>query len=247
MRLNRLSTPLALAAATLLVACQAEPGANASLETDDQKASYGIGLNLGGQLAPASDRLDMDALMRGLQDAMAEREPAISQDSLGPILQTFSQEIQQAQQETMTQLAEENLAEGTQWLEENAEREGVQTTDSGLQYEVLEEGDGPTPGPTDQVRAHYRGELIDGTQFDSSYDRGEPAVFDLDGAIIPGFSEGLQLMPVGSTYKLYVPARLAYGPQGRQVIEPNSVLIFEVEMLEIVTEESATDTAGSGS
>jgi len=245
-RLNRISTPLALAAGALMVACQSEPGANASLETDDQKASYGIGLNLGSQLAPASERLDMDALLRGLRDAMAEREPAISQDSLGPILQTFSQEIQQAQQENMAQLAEENLAEGTQWLEENAEREAVQTTETGLQYEVLEEGDGPTPGPTDQVRVHYRGELIDGTQFDSSYDRGEPVVFNLDGGVIPGFSQGLQLMPVGSTYKLFIPARLAYGPQGRQAIEPNSVLIFEVEMLEIVTEQAA-DTTGTGS
>lgn len=244
MRLNRISTPLALAAGALLVACQSEPGANASLETNDQKASYGIGLNLGGQLAPAAERLDMDALLRGLQDAMAEREPALTQEELGPIMQTFGQEVNQAQQEAMAELAEQNLAEGTQWLEENAEREGVTTTETGLQYEVLEEADGPTPGPTDQVQVHYRGELIDGTQFDSSYDRGQPATFDLNGGVIPGFSEGLQLMPVGSTYKLYIPARLAYGPQGRQAIEPNSVLIFEVEMLEIVSTE-AQDTAGA--
>jgi FKBP-type peptidyl-prolyl cis-trans isomerase len=119
-------------------------------------------------------------------------------------------------------------------MEENAQQEGVTTTESGLQYEVVEPGDGPTPGPQDRVRVHYRGTLIDGTEFDSSYERGEPAVFGLDG-VIPGFSEGLQLMEVGSTYRFVIPGDLAYGPQGGGggTIGPDETLVFEVELLGI--------------
>jgi FKBP-type peptidyl-prolyl cis-trans isomerase FkpA/FKBP-type peptidyl-prolyl cis-trans isomerase FklB len=218
-----------------LAACQqqAEPGANASLETADQKASYGIGRNIGQGLVPMAERIDVDAFARGLRDALNERDPAVSQAVLDTTLQTFQMALQEAQQQKMAEEAESNQAEADSFLATNAEREGVRTTDSGLQYEVIEEGDGPKPGPDDQVTVHYRGTLPDGTQFDSSYDRGEPATFGVQG-VIPGFAEGLQLMSVGSKYKLYIPPDLGYGPRGQGPIPPNSTLIFELELLDIV-------------
>jgi len=215
-----------------LGACQSQNGTPA-LDTDTQKASYGIGLQMGGQLAPAESRLDMDAFQAGIRDGIAGAEPAIPQAELQTALQAFSQAVNAEITERRTAEAAANTAEGETFLAENAEREGVMVTESGLQYEVLEPGDGPTPGPDDQVTINYRGTLIDGTQFDSSYDRGEPATFSV-GGVIPGFSEGLQLMPVGSKYKFYIPGDLAYGPQGSgQTIGPNQTLIFEVELLEI--------------
>lgn len=236
MRFKRCS---GLASALLLVAaCSAPdspPAADAPLETDDAKASYAIGLNLGGQLQPAADRLDMGALRRGLEDALAERDPALPQQELGRALQAFSQSVQAEEEEQRAAEGRENVEAGEAYMAENAEREGVQTTESGLQYEVLEEGDGPRPGPEDQVTVHYRGTLIDGTEFDSSYERGEPATFGV-GGVIPGFAEGLQLMPVGSTYRFVIPSDLAYGEQGAAggTIGPSETLIFEVELIEIL-------------
>ena len=226
---------LAGAAIVSLAACQqqAEPGANASLETADEKASYGIGRNIGQGLVPLAERVDIDAFARGLRDALNQREPAVSQAVLDSTLQDFQMALQEAQQQKMTEEAEANQAAADSFLATNAEREGVQTTDSGLQYEVIEEGDGPKPAPDDQVTIDYRGTLPDGTQFDSSYDRGEPATFNVQG-VIPGFAEGLQLMSVGSKYKLYIPPDLGYGPRGQGPIPPNSTLIFEIEMLAIV-------------
>ena len=226
---------LAGAAIVSLAACQqqAEPGANASLETADEKASYGIGRNIGQGLVPLAERVDIDAFTRGLRDALNQREPAVSQAVLDSTLQDFQMALQEAQQQKMTEEAEANQAAADSFLATNAEREGVQTTDSGLQYEVIEEGDGPKPAPDDQVTIDYRGTLPDGTQFDSSYDRGEPATFNVQG-VIPGFAEGLQLMSVGSKYKLYIPPDLGYGPRGQGPIPPNATLIFEVEMLDIV-------------
>lgn len=214
-----------------LGACQSQ--GTPSLDTENQKASYGIGLQMGGQLAPAESRLEMDAFLAGIRDGIAGNEPAVAQEDIQAALQAFSEAINAEMSEQRNAEAETNVAEGEAFLEENAQRDEVMVTESGLQYEVLEEGEGPTPGPEDQVTIHYRGTLLDGTQFDSSYDRGEPATFGVTG-VIPGFSEGLQLMPVGSKYKFYIPGQLAYGPQGSgQVIGPNETLIFEVELLEI--------------
>lgn len=228
-----LSGALALSALSVfaLGACQSQ--GTPSLDTDNEKASYGIGLQMGGQLAPAESRLEMDAFLAGIRDGIAGNEPAVAQEDIQVALQAFSEAINAEMSEQRDAEAEANVAEGEAFLEENAQRDEVMVTESGLQYEVLEEGEGPTPGPEDQVTIHYRGTLIDGTQFDSSYDRGEPATFGVTG-VIPGFSEGLQLMPVGSKYKFYIPGQLAYGPQGSgQVIGPNETLIFEVELLEI--------------
>ena len=230
-------TPWILAGTLLasLAACQPQtgsPGENASLETADQKASYGIGRNIGQGLEPVADRIDIDAFARGLRDALNEEEPAVEQAVLDTTLQSFQMELQQAQQRQMAEKAETNKAAADSFLAANAEREGVQTTDSGLQYEVIEQGDGAKPGPEDTVTVHYRGTLPDGTQFDSSYDRDEPAVFPVQG-VIPGFAEGLQLMSVGSKYKLYISPDLGYGSMGQGPIPPNSALVFEVELLDV--------------
>jgi FKBP-type peptidyl-prolyl cis-trans isomerase len=207
---------------------------DAPIDTDDQKASYGIGLNVGGQLADARDRLDLAAFTRGIDDALQGSDPDIPPEELQAVLQAFSQQIQTAAAEEQERAATENAAEGEAYVAENAAREGVTTTDSGLQYEVLHEGEGASPTTEQRVRLHYRGSLIDGTEFDSSYERGEPAEFGV-GQLIPGFTEALTLMKPGSHYRVVIPGDIAYGMRGSPpAIGPNSTLIFEIELLEIL-------------
>jgi FKBP-type peptidyl-prolyl cis-trans isomerase len=223
-----------LGAALVLSACGGTGSSNAALDTDDQKASYGIGLDMGRSLEPAKGRLDMPAFTKGVQDAMAGADPALADSVIQTALQAFSQSIMEAQQAEQAAAGEKNKAEGEAFMAENGAKEGVITTESGLQYEVLREGDGPRPTADDQVKINYKGTLIDGTQFDSSYDRGEPAVFGV-GGVIAGFSEALQLMPVGSQFRVVIPGDLGYGAQGAGGdIGPNATLIFEIELLEIV-------------
>lgn len=225
----RLMAAMAVAA-TGLSACGSE--APASLETDAQKASYAIGLEMGGGLQPAVDHVDLAALMKGIEDALAERDPAVEQAELQEVMTRFNTMIREEMQAERTAAAEENQAEGEAFLAENAEAEGVTTTESGLQYEVLREGDGPSPESGQTVRIHYRGTLPDGTEFDTSYG-GDPAVFSVDG-VIPGFTEALTLMNVGSHYRVAMPSDLAYGAQGSGPdIGPNQTLIFEIELLGI--------------
>jgi FKBP-type peptidyl-prolyl cis-trans isomerase len=216
-----------------LGACQSE-GGTPSLTTEDQKASYGVGHQVGSQLAPSDPFLDMQAFLSGLRDGMAGNDPTLPIEELQAATQTFSQKVMEEQTRRRAEEAETNALEGAAFLTENASRDGVTVTESGLQYEILREGDGGArPGPDNQVSIHYKGTLIDGTQFDSSYDGGEPATFGVTG-VIPGFSEGLQLMTVGSHYRFYIPSEIGYGPNGSGRIGPNSTLIFEVEMLEIL-------------
>jgi len=218
--------------ALALGACQGQ-GGTPTLDTDEQKASYGIGLNMGSQLAPAESMMDMDAFRAGIRDGMAGNDPAIPQEEIQVALQAFSEAVNEAETQRMAVEGEANQAAGEAFLAENAQKEGIVVTESGLQYEVLREGDGAMPVPGDQITIHYKGTLLDGTQFDSSYDRGEPATFGVTG-VIAGFSEGLQLMQVGSQYRFFIPGELGYGPQGAGGdIGPNATLIFEVELLEI--------------
>jgi FKBP-type peptidyl-prolyl cis-trans isomerase len=213
-----------------LGACQ---GGSPSLDTENQKASYGIGLQMGGQLGPAESRVDMDALMAGIQDGMSGNDPALEQADIQAAIQAFSEAVSAEEMERQTAAAETNAAEGEAFMAENAQKDGMMVTASGLQYEVLREGEGAMPAPADQVMIHYKGTLTDGTQFDSSYDRGEPATFGV-GGVIAGFGEGLQLMTVGSHFRFFIPGALGYGPQGSGgIIGPNATLIFEVELLEI--------------
>ncbi len=220
---------------TLVVAtlfgCQGTDAA--SLESDDQKASYAIGLDVGRSLSAARDHLDLDALVTGIDDALAEREQRISQDEVTRVLTAFDQTLRAEMEAESEAEGLRNAEEGAAYLAENGARDAVETTSSGLQYEVLREGDGERPEATDQATIHYRGTLIDDTEFDSSYERDEPATFGV-GQVIPGFAEGLQLMPVGAHYRFVIPSELAYGQAGSPPsIGPNATLIFEVELLGI--------------
>ena len=206
----------------------------APLDTDNQKASYGIGIQMGSQLVSAAELLDRAALLRGIEDALQENDPVISTEEMQPILQAFGEEIEAVAAAERARQGEENSMAGEAYLTENGARDGVTTTDSGLQYEVLQAGDGDNPTAQSQLRVHYRGTLLDGTEFESSYERGEPAVFGA-GQLIPGFTEALLLMQAGRHFRVTIPSDIAYGPNGAgQDIGPDATLIFEIELLEIL-------------
>jgi FKBP-type peptidyl-prolyl cis-trans isomerase len=187
---------------------------------------------MGQNLQAAEGSLDMAAFMRGVEDAMAGTDPAVPAEEIQAALQAFSTAINERMNAEREAEAAENRAAGDAYLAENQARDGVMVTESGLQYEVLQEGSGESPGPEDQVRIHYTGTLIDGTEFDSSVG-GDPAQFGV-GGVIPGFSEALQLMSPGARYRVVIPSDIAYGPNGSGTIGPDAVLIFEIELLEIV-------------
>lgn len=228
-----------LCVAALAAGCQSGDAASgaafesAPIETQDQKASYGIGLNIGGQIADAESRIDRMALMRGIEDALQGNDPDIPPAELQSVLQAFGQEIQEAAAAQRETAAQENLAEGEAYLAENGAKPGVTTTESGLQYEVLREGEGVSPTVDQRARLHYRGTLIDGTEFDSSYG-GDPAEFAV-GGLIAGFTEALTLMKPGSHFRVVIPSDIAYGPRGSgRAIGPNATLIFEIELIEVI-------------
>lgn len=231
-----------LAVAILVSACSqsatGQLGHQVPLNSNIDSVSYGLGVTVGHDLKQnlqrsGLDSLNMDALFMGMRDAADGHERADA-EAIQAVVQDY---MLAAQRKMLAQQAEAgaaNLAEGEAFLAENGKKPGVITTGSGLQYEVERQGDGPKPTAEQTVEVHYRGTLIDGTQFDSSYDRGEPARFPVNG-VIPGWVEALQLMPVGAKWKLFIPSTLAYGSQGMGGdIPPNSTLIFEVELLDIV-------------
>ena len=212
--------------------CQQGGSKSVKLETTVDSVSYAIGVLVGSnnlkQLAnaPGSDELDKTVMSSAFNAASLEEELKISEEEANTLVQTFFQDAGKRK-------GQENLEAGNAFLEANKAREGVTTTESGLQYEVLTEGTGAKPTAADQVRVHYHGTLIDGTVFDSSVDRGEPATFGV-GQVIKGWTEALQLMPVGSKWKVFIPSDLGYGERGAGGdIGSNSSLIFEVELLEI--------------
>lgn len=201
-------------------------------EIDKEAAGYAIGQQFGGFLKDASDSFDMDALIQGLNDAMEGKDPIFSEEEMQKAFMQFQQVAMAAQQKAAAEKAAAAKVEGLAFLEENAKREEVTVLPSGLQYEVIESGDGATPQPSDTVVAHYKGTFIDGEEFDSSYSRGEPAEFPVT-RVISGWTEALQLMKVGDKWKLYIPSELAYGDQGNQRIPGGSVLLFDIELLSI--------------
>ena len=225
MKRNLLTLTLALLSSFAL--------AEEALDTDSKQLSYMLGMDVGASLKTIGAEIDLDAFTQAIDDILAGREPKLTREKAAQLKQAFIQQRQQQHQASIQAAAEENLAQGNAFLEQNKTQEGVNTTASGLQYQVIKEGDGPTPTTTDTVTVHYRGTLLDGTVFDSSYNRGQPATFALNG-VIAGWTEGLQLMPVGSTFKFFIPSQLAYGERGAGAqIGPNTTLIFEVELLEI--------------
>lgn len=199
--------------------------------TLEQHASYGIGLQMGQQLADNPfDGLDIAAVAAGLAAAFYGDEPEVSEDQIRAAFEVISGRMQEAQAEQAKLAA----GAGEAFLAENAKKAGVTVTASGLQFEVLVQGDGEKPTRSSTVRTHYHGTLIDGTVFDSSYNRGQPAEFPV-GGVIAGWTEALQMMPVGSKYRLYIPHQLAYGERGAgAAIAPFSALVFDVELLAIV-------------
>lgn len=206
---------------------------NVKLETPADSAGYAIGILIGTnnkeqiKSAPGGSSINLEAMIAAFRAASLEEEGAMTMEQSEQFIRTFFEKEGEKEGQV-------TLEAGNKFLEENKSREGVQTTESGLQYEVLTEGTGPKPVATDMVRVHYHGTLIDGTVFDSSVDKGQPAVFGV-GQVIPGWTEALQMMPVGSKWKIYIPSKLGYGERGAGGdIKPNSALIFEVELLEIV-------------
>lgn len=218
----------------------AAPLALAAPQSDEAKLSYSIGVTLGQSLEQDIDKLDIEAFTQAIEDVYAGEELQMSQEEMAQALTRFQEQKMAEQQAEAKKIAEANLAEGKKFLAANAEKEGVETTDSGLQYKVLKSGDGATPGPQDNVKVHYEGKLIDGTVFDSSYQRGEPVEFRVD-QVIEGWQEALQLMSVGDTWMIYLPSDLAYGPAGTGgPIGPNEVLTFKVELLGVDQNDAET-------
>jgi len=227
MRHHRLAPAIALVG-LVLAGCDSET--SAKLDTPAQKASYGIGLNMGKSLAQEGmDDLDSAAVAQGIDDALNKQEQKLTDEQL---MEAFAF-LQTRAEERMVEMNKEAVAAGQKFLAENGKRDGVTTTESGLQYEVIKQGDGAQPTVDDVVTVHYEGSLVDGTVFDSSIKRGSPIDLPV-GGVIPGWVEGLQLMHVGDKYKLYIPSELAYGEQSPSPLIPaNSVLIFDLELLGI--------------
>ena len=208
--------------------------AAAPLTTDLQKASYAIGQNIGKGLHQDGVDVDTTTLMRGVRDGLSGAKPALTDEEAKAALTKLAAEVRAKQQAKFETLSAANKKQGDDFLAANKAKGGVQSLPSGLQYKILTEGTGPKPAATDKVVCNYRGTLVSGGEFDSSYKRGQPATFPVSG-VIKGWTEALQLMPVGSKWELYVPPDLAYGQRGSgQAIGPNSTLIFEVELLSIV-------------
>ena len=207
----------------------------AGLATEKEQVSYMIGLDLARSLEPVKDEIDLVTLNKALKTALAGEKTLLDEKQAQQIRESFGQKMQARQVADTLAKAEKNLTEGKAFLAANANKPNVKTTASGLQYEVITEGTGPKPTLSDSVSAHYKGSLLDGKTFDSSYDRGQPATFEL-AQVVPGWQEGVALMPVGSKYRFWLPATLGYGEKGTAggPIGPNATLVFEVELLDIV-------------
>ncbi|MFT4179644.1 MAG: FKBP-type peptidyl-prolyl cis-trans isomerase [Thermomonas sp.] len=249
------ATALALATTVALAACEKpaqKPAGDAKtteadkaadgktaypgLPTEKEQVSYAIGMAMGKSLSEpeVKDEVNLDTVVKALRAQVDGGKPLLNEEQAQEIMQAFGQKMQAKMVAKAMAEAQENQKKGDAFLAENAKKPGVKTTASGLQYQVLTEGKGAKPKATDGVKVHYQGTVLDGKEpFDSSYKRGEPAVMPLQG-VIPGWVEGLQLMPVGSKYKFWIPAKLAYGEQAPPTIGPNQMLIFEVELLDIV-------------
>lgn len=223
-----------LLAAALTGALLSTTGVQAAeLTTEEQKLGYSLGLILGEKLKMDVENLDIESFRQGVEAIYSGAEPQLTQDEVGAVMQAFQQQKMEEQRAAFAKLADDNKAAGEKYLADNGQKDGVKTTDSGLQYEQLTAGEGAQPKAEDTVKVHYRGTLIDGTEFDSSYARNEPVSFPLNG-VIPGWTEGLQLMKEGGKGRLVIPSELAYGPGGMgNAIGPNETLVFEVELLEV--------------
>jgi len=255
--MNKFALPLAVVSVFALQACTqpandaasgestpAKAAESVTLDSAEKRLSYGIAYGLGPRMANDSVPIEVDSFALGLKDSLAGAEPRLTQEEIQAEMTAYQAEATAKAQAAQAAAGAENKAKGEAFLAENAKKEGVTVTDSGLQYEVLTAAEGAKPGADDTVEVHYRGTLIDGTVFDSSYDRGETVKFGVT-QVIPGWTEALQLMSVGSKYKLAIPSDLAYGPGGAGggLIGPNSTLLFDVELVSIPSQEKAEEAA----
>jgi FKBP-type peptidyl-prolyl cis-trans isomerase FklB len=215
-----------LLAATVYAAEQPE------LKTDKDKVNYAIGVNIIGNLKLQGVEIDLDLVMKGMKDANSGGKLLLSDEEIRNGIDKYQTAVRQKRTQITAKAAEDNKKEGTAFLEENKKKDGVVTLPSGLQYKVLKAGEGKKPTNADTVECNYRGTLINGTEFDSSYRTGKPAAFKVSG-VIPGWTEALKLMPVGSKWQLFIPSQIAYGERGSGRIGPNATLIFEVELVAI--------------
>jgi FKBP-type peptidyl-prolyl cis-trans isomerase FkpA len=237
--INKKLLVVGLISSVAMVGCNKEAAKQdevAKLETLEQKVNYIVGQNMALNLQQSGLTLEPEAFAQGLRDVRNGAESRLTDEEKEVVMQTFQEQAMAKHEEELRKLSDTNLAEGQAYLEANKAKDGVQVTDSGLQYRVITEGDGVKPSETDTVTVHYSGKLIDGTEFDSSYARGEPVNFPVNG-VIAGWTEALQLMPQGSKWELVIPSDLAYGPGGNGPIPPNAVLVFEVELLEVKASE----------
>ena len=204
-----------------------------TLNTLKEKISYIIGRDMAGNFSKQGIEIEADQLLAGLKDAIAGKPSALSAEETQNTMMQLQQEMEQKFQEKAGKAGEANKKEGQEFLAANKNKAGVQTLPSGMQYEILNEGTGKTPSRTDNVTTHYKGTLIDGTVFDSSYERGQPATFPVNG-VIAGWTQALMMMKEGAKWRLYIPSELAYGAQGAGAdIGPNATLIFDVELLKV--------------
>ena len=202
--------------------------------TEQQKISYALGMNIMGNLAELPIEIDVESVISAIKDVSAEKETALKVEEYHKYMQEFQKKVQEAGQQAVTKAAENNKKAGAEFLAENAKKEGVKVTPSGLQYRVITEGSGAKPSASSKVKVHYTGKLTDGTVFDSSVQRGEPIDFALN-QVIPGWTEGVQLMTPGSKYEFVIPSDLAYGDRGAgNAIPPGATLVFEVELLAVL-------------
>jgi FKBP-type peptidyl-prolyl cis-trans isomerase FklB len=211
-----------------------------NLENETTRTNYSLGYQIGGDFKRQGVEMDAEAIVQGISDALSGAQPQMSPAEMNTTLMELKRKVVAEQRQRGKEKELEYLAEGKAFMEENAKKEDVVTTESGLQYKVITEGTGRSPGPEDQVTVHYRGTQIDGTPFDSSYKRNKPATFRLNG-VIKGWSEGLQLMQEGGKSQLFIPQNLAYGSRGPLA---HRTLIFEVELISVDTPEASPAQAG---
>lgn len=207
---------------------------DSQLKTEKDKVSYMVGMQVGSSLSQIKEEIDLAVVMKAIESTLKGEAPLLTQEQAMAIQKTFAERLQGKRAAEMQVVASKNKTEGEAFLGKNKTAAGVKTTASGLQYLIVKPGTGPKPAATDTVKVHYTGTTLDGTKFDSSVDRGEPAQFALN-AVIPGWTEALALMPVGSKWTLWIPSNLAYGDRGTPgPIGPNATLKFDVELIEIV-------------